>query len=133
MHGKEAQIKACLTECTGIIWGNKAFWSAATDAFGADFSADYLADRLGVPLSEINSCLSSEKAPEGIMTGTAEGNKPGITGPSPGVVIPDTKTMLRHSFNGAPEESDITDVIAKMAEQDRINEKLRSQQQNQGK
>ena len=133
MHGKEAQINACLTECAGIIWGNKAFWSAASDAFGADFSADYLADRLGVPLSEINSCLSSEKAPEGIMTGTAEGNKPGITGPSPGVVIPDTKTMLRHSFNGAPEESDIAGVIARMAEQDRINEKLRSQQQNQGK
>ncbi len=132
MHGKAAQMKAYLTECAGIIGGNKAFWSAASDAFGADFSADYLADRLGVPLSKVNDCLSSEKSLEGIMTGMAEGNKLGITG-TPGVVILDTKTMLRHSFNGTPEESDIADVIARMAEQDRINEKLRSQQQNQGK
>lgn len=127
MHGKEAQIKAYLTECAGIIGGNKAFWSAASDAFGGDFSADYLADRLGVPLSEVNSCLSSEKALDGIMTGMAEGGKLGISG-TPGVVILDTKSMLRHSFNGAPSESDIADVIARMAEQDKINEKLRTEQ-----
>ena len=128
MHGKSAQIKALVTECSGILRGNKAFWAAAHYAFDADFDAETASEKLGIPLSELNSCLSSEKATEGIMTGMAEGNKLGVTG-TPGVVILDTKTMLRHGFAGTPSESDIAGVIGRMMDQEQINDKIRRQKQ----
>ncbi len=124
MHGESAQLKAYTTECAGILKGNKAFWVASEEAFKKDFTVDGIADLIGVPLSELNHCLASEKSQEGIIVGMAEGNKLGITG-TPGVVVLDTKTMLRHIFDGTPSESDIALVIAKMAEQDKRNQAIK--------